>query len=480
MTKGEAKSRLYDSTFLIGAFRRRSAIKALADEPDSSGIVTLAQALQEGHPEYRRIRNVLRQLSPLHDDHKIAALWAQWAQAPDPVLAKILSALGCPSGYTQDARFVRAVLAAATSAAAPETLHAVAVFARALPVKDEASNDGIYAAWIRCQSAELEKLIDEQARQASSPALEALHALVTGRLERYFELGDADGMLLVHAFNMAPEPFRQSIARTVGASSDRGLLENYRRALSSVTADAASNVENLKLVGDEDGLFEVTRSLRLLEVLDLCERWSASAGRPGGTQQRAAVERSLAAYRTLGTPGAFKVEDSAPLPEGLVDIFEWWRHEKPSDQQLRCDLDAGDPFLRARGLYLGREDALVDDARLRGAAASEHWPERLVARLLEPELFSTAVQDHVFWVNACAGDAALMLAPIDGTPEDYARHTGLLGQGRSPIGSRTRAFLEILCAFQSVFVASGIVIDESTETVDPGAVEIEDAPHVDF
>jgi hypothetical protein len=477
VTTDDAKHRLYDTTFLIGAFRRRSAIKALATGPDSLGVVTLAQALREGHPEYGRIRSALRQLSPLRDDNKIAALWDAWAQAPDPELAKILSALGWPSEYTQDARFVRAVLAAATSAAAPEILHAVAVFARALPVKDEASNDGIYAAWIRCQSVELEKLIDEQARQASSPALEALHALVTGRLERYFELNDADGMLLVHAFNMAPEPFRASIARTVGASPDRGLLENYRRALSSVTADAAGNVENLKLVGDEDGLFEVTRSLRLLEVVDLCERWSGSAGRPGGTQQRAAVERSLAAHRTLG---AFKVEDAAPLPEGLVDIFEWWRNEKPSDEQLRCDLEASDPFRRARGLYLGREGALVDDARLRGAAASEHWPERLVARLLEPELFSAAAPDSVFWVNACAGDTALLLAPIDGMPEDYARHTALLGQGRSPIGSRTRAFLEILCAFQGVFVASSIVIDESTETADPGAVEIEDAPHVDF
>lgn len=477
MTTDEAKDRLYATTFLIGAFRRCSAIKALAEGPDSSGVVVLARALQEGHPESGRIRSVLRQLSPLRDDNKIAALWAQWAHAPDPELARVLCALGWPSEYAQDARLVRAVLAAATSAAAPEILRTVTVFARALPVADESSNDAIYAAWIRCQSAELEKLIDEQARQASSPALEALHALVTGRLERYFELGDADGMLLVHAFNMAPEPFRASIARTVGASPDRGLLENYRRALSSGTADAASKVENLKLVGDEDGLFEVTRALRLLEVLDLCERWSASAGRPGATQQRAAVERALAAYRTLG---AFKVEDSAPLPDGLVDIFEWWRNEKPSDEQLRCDRDASDPFQRARGLYLAREGALVDDAHLRGAAASEHWPERLVARLLEPELFSQAQRDHVFWVNACAGDAALLLAPIDGMPEDYARHTALLGQGRSPIGSRTRAFLEILCAFQSVFVASSIVIDEGTETADRGAVEIEDAPSVDF
>ena len=341
MTADEAKDRLYDTTFLFGALRRRAAIKALAEVPDSSGVIALAQALQEGHPQDGRIRSVLRQLSPLRDEKKIAALWAEWAQAPGPGLASILSALGWPLGGSLEARFVRAVLAAATSAAAPEVLQAVAILARALPVKDESLNDGIYAAWIRSQSAELEKLIDEQARQASSPALEALHALVTGRLERYAELKDADGMLLVHAFGMAPEPFRARIARTVGANPDRRLLENYRRALSSVTTDAARNVENLKLVGDEDGLFEVTRSLRLLDVLDLCERWSASAGRPTGTQQRAAVERALAAHRTLGT---FKVEDSPPLPDGLVDVFEWWRNVKPSDAQLRSDLDAPDPF----------------------------------------------------------------------------------------------------------------------------------------
>ena len=477
MTADEAKDRLYDTTFLFGALRRRAAIKALAEVPDSSGVIALAQALQEGHPQDGRIRSVLRQLSPLRDEKKIAALWAEWAQAPGPRLASILSALGWPLGGSLEARFVRAVLAAATSAAAPEVLQAVAVLARALPVKDESLNDGIYAAWIRSQSAELEKLIDEQARQASSPALEALHALVTGRLERYAELKDADGMLLVHAFGMAPEPFRARIARTVGANPDRRLLENYRRALSSVTTDAARNVENLKLVGDEDGLFEVTRSLRLLDVLDLCERWSASAGRPTGTQQRVAVERALAAHRTLST---FKVEDSPPLPDGLVDVFEWWRNVKPSDAQLRSDLDAPDPFQKARGLYLGRECGLVDDARLRAAAASDHWPERLVARLLEPDLFSEAEHDHVFWVNACAGDASLLHSPIEGTPEDYARHTALLGEARGPIGSRTRAFLKILCAFQGVFVASGIVVDESTEATDRGAVEIEDAPRVDF
>lgn len=141
MTADEAKDRLYDTTFLFGALRRRAAIKALAEVPDSSGVIALAQALQEGHPQDGRIRSVLRQLSPLRDEKKIAALWAEWAQAPGPGLASILSALGWPLGGSLEARFVRAVLAAATSAAAPEVLQAVAILARALPVKDESLNE---------------------------------------------------------------------------------------------------------------------------------------------------------------------------------------------------------------------------------------------------------------------------------------------------------------------------------------------------
>ena len=109
MTTDEAKGRLYDTTLFVGVFRRRAAIKALAQRPDASGVVALAQALREGHPERGRIRSVLRKLLPLRDNNKIAALWAQWAQAPDPELAKIVADLGCPSGRTQDARFVRAV-----------------------------------------------------------------------------------------------------------------------------------------------------------------------------------------------------------------------------------------------------------------------------------------------------------------------------------------------------------------------------------
>ncbi len=58
--------------------------------------------------------------------------------------------------------------------------------------------------------------------------------------------------------------------------------------------------------------------------------------------------------------GKFQVEPGPELPKGLVDIFEYWRRQPPSDADLRADLQADDPFRKARGLYLGHGRGLVE------------------------------------------------------------------------------------------------------------------------
>ena len=468
----DARRKLYDTTFLLGRFRRRSAIRALAESPDPADTVVLAEALGKNHPNSTTILKALKALSPERDADKVAALWVAWVQAPQPVLAGVLARLGWPPARPIEVKTARDVLGVATTGTSSEVLQAVAVFVRSLPVADETLNDAIYAAWVRSQSEDLERLIAEQGRQPGNPALEALHALVAGQVERYTGLRDEDGSLLSQAFAMAPEPFRERIARTVAGSPDRRLKEAYRRALSGGGLDDAQSVTNLKLVGDEDGLFEKTRSLRLGAVLDLCERWATHPGRPSGREQGAVVDRAVTAYRTLGQ---FRVEPGPQLPKGLVDIFDYWRHQAPSDTDLRADLQADDPFRKARGLYLGHERGLVDRQRLAVAAKSEHWPERLVARLVDPATLAEAKEDHVLWVSACTGDGAMLQTPIGGTPEDYARHSSLLDKVRGVAAARTHALLEILCAFQKVFVASGIILDEPAEATEPTAVEVEDA-----
>lgn len=444
-------------------------------QPGSPASVTaLAEALNNGHPDNARIGAILRQLSAEHDPDKVLALWEHWVKAPSAPVSAILAHLGWPAGCVAQAKIARDILATAKHGAAPEILKAVEVFALSLPVADEGLNDAIYGAWLRSQSDALEQLITGQERQPGSPALEALHALVAARPERYAALHDDNGHLLIQAYAMAPEPLRERLARAVAASHDRRLKSAYREALVGSGADAASKVGNFKRVADEDGLFESCRSLTLMQLLDLCERWSDNPARPSGASQRAAVDRAVAAYRRMGK---VKAENNSALPAGLVDIFDWWRIQKPDAAQLRTDLDDDDPFIRARGIFLGHEHGIVDASRTAAAAGSEHWPERLMARLVDPAFCAQPGKEHVLWASACAADARLLHALVGGTPEDYARHTALLAAMPDyPADPRNRELLEILCAFQEVFVGGGISVDTSAEATDRHAIEIEDAP----
>jgi len=470
MTIEDAKHRLYDTTPLLGRFRRYAAIQALAEFPDPTSTLLLAGALSQNHPNSDEIQRVLQRLSLDRDAEKVMALWSAWGQAPHPALAMVLTRLGWPPGRPVEMKTARDVFATATASALPDVLQTVVVFAKSLPVADEALNDAIYVAWIHSQSEELEQVITAQERQPGNPALEALHSLVTGRMDRYTTLQDEDGKLLAQAFTMAPSSFRNRIAQTVASSLDRHVKDAYRQALSDGRLDDTQAVATLKLVGDEDGLFEKTRSLSLGVVLDLCERWATSPGRPSRPKSRDVVNRAVTAFQALGQ---FQGDSSPSLPKGLVDIFDYWRGQQPSDVELRADLQAEDPFRRARGLYLGH--GLVNHQRLVAAAHSEHWPERLVAQLVSPTPLTAIKEDHVLWVSMCSGGSAMLQTPIDGTPEDYHRHHRLLEKTRGSAAARIHMLLEILCAFQGYFVASGISIDETAEAAESSAVEIEDA-----
>jgi hypothetical protein len=472
VTLDEARARLFDTGFLFGGLRRRVAIKALVAAADPAGVEVLAQALAQDHPRHNEIIEGLSRLSAATDAAKVQALWAAFAKGPIPALAGLLARLGWPPEQPIPGKLALAVLAAATAGADPQVLLAVAAFARALPVSDEAGNNAIYAAWVRTQSRELERLIAEQGRQPATPAFEALYALVVRDFERYAVLADCDGSLLSQAFVMAPKPLRVRLAQGVAASPDRGIKGAYRRAIAGGVRDRAQGLENLELVGDEDGLFEQARHLELLETLELCKRWSGTPGRPSHAVQRAAVDRAVDAYRSLGT---FQVEPGPELADGLVDVFDHWRGERPSDAELCADLGADDPFRKARDLYLGYERGLVGASSLAGAAESDHWPERLTVRLLGFGAETRAGEDPVLWVESCGGDSSLLHAPVGGSPDDYACHRAALERTSGPVAGRTKALRGILCAFQGVFVAGGITLDETGEAVDRRAVEVEDA-----
>lgn len=450
----------------------RPLVLATHREYGVAGVTALAGALGGGEFDDEAIAAVLHRLDPTEHGERIEALWACLAMAPRPELAAVLVELGWPVDRSVPPAIARDVLNLAVQGVDQRVLAAVAILAGALPRDDEGLNDAVYGAWVRSQSSALEEAIVAQGRQPSKPALEALLALVSGRLERYAALEDAEGNLLVQAFALAPEPLRERLTRTVSSSADRGIKLAYRRALQAGGIDAAQGAENLTLVGDEDGLFEQTRYLNLIQVLALCERWANTAARPSQPRYRAAVDEAVGVYRGLGELAG----ESAPnLPEGMVDLFDYWRAEAPKDAVLLDDLAEEDPFYNARALYLGSERGLVDGDRIARAARSPHWPIRLVARLLDPASITGAKEDHVRWVNACADEAPLLKTPIGGSPEDYDWHLAEMKRLSEPTAARRRALLNILCTFQGVFVAGGISVADTAAAVDSRAVEVEDA-----
>jgi len=389
MSTQNGSGKLYDSTFLIGGLRRKSEIKKLFNSTAREDFDALISALNQNHPDTGAILGGFKKLNSQTQADKVAWLWAGFAQTPRTDLAQILSKLGWPQSRKADNKTQRAVLAAANNKDT-QLLQASQVFAKAIPANDETGNDEIYKAWLRTQDQGLEKIITDQKRHPSDPVLEALHALATGAMQRYQNLQDRDGLLLVKAYALAPPAFRDRIGRTVANSTDRDLKQAYRRAMSGEGLTNEQRISNLIAVNDHEGLFELSRNLLLSEVLVICEHWTKQPPQFEQTSQKAVCERAIKAYQTLGT---FQIEAGPKLPDGLEDIFAYWRRQNPSDADLKNDLKDEDPFLQARGLYLGYERNLVDPAAVAAAANNDHWPLRMTARLLDPALMQKAAND---------------------------------------------------------------------------------------
>ena len=172
---------------------------------------------------------------------------------------------------------------------------------------------------------------------------------------------------------------------------------------------------------------------------------TVSPGRPAHPAHRAAVDRAVASYRSLGD---FKVEPGPELPDGMVDLFEHWRWRSPATPicarpRRRRSLPQGPRALPRPGARPDRRQAPGRCGRQRAVAGAPDRPPG------GPRRPGRGKEDHVLWVNACAGDGALLMAPIGGTPEDYARHSTNLQQASGPAADRTRALLSILCTFQA-------------------------------
>lgn len=458
----EQAIRQISATGLLGGWRRRRAINALARLPCPANYLVLATTLNTGHPNAKLIASILKRLTASRDGEIIETIWRAWVENPKPALAIVLKHIGWPQGRQLDINFADSILALITKQpVAPEIIEAIECVAPALPVDNGIVNDSLYKAWAYSQSTILEHSINLRGHQPSNPMLETLYALVTGQLERYKALEDEEANLLTQAVHFAPVVLLERISNTIATSADPQLRYAYRMALSRANLNIIQHFTQLQLIGDEIGLFAQIATLRLGQVLELCERWANNTfDWSAYPSQQATLAQAMPAYLELKTP---KQSLNPNLPTGVVNIFDYWHIKQlTSSNIIRSD----NPINRARSLYLGNNANIKIN--------NDQWLERLAARITNTTSITKPTNDPVCWVAVGDSEASLLQTPIVGTPITYLQHTALLAQTYTATMPRVAELLKILCAFQKVFVGSDIVIETLREPPERNAIRVED------
>lgn len=365
-----------------------------------------------------------------------------------------------------------------------DVMKAVARFAKRFPISEE-FNDELFAAWIKTTSKYLKHVIQTQNRKPRSPSTEALFYLATGQAQRYQAMKDNDGGLFLEAWIMAPDVLRQVINDTVSGSGDWQLAEAYKNALMSrEDFNLEVHVKALKTAKNDEKLFEAARYMRLSELLDLCEYWTSNQWQPKDTRVQKIVTLAIKAYRKLG---AIFIKPAEPCPVGTVDIFDLWKSREPHDGKLKEGLTSENPFIRAKSLYLGHSKGLVSETDISSAVSSDHWPDRLVARMHSFHLAVKAGPDRVEWISACMGiDGDMLSARVECTPDEYESfksqytHMTHMIQSKASAPDRSLYLLIILQLFQRYFISGKIEVTEDDSTEELWAIVVSDATDLSF
>ncbi|KOR29757.1 hypothetical protein TI03_01495 [Achromatium sp. WMS1] len=465
MTKDQAVNYL-NTVGLFSNWYRNAAIKTLVNIPEIESTLILAKALFVEHPNISVIVESLKSLSLDQDADRIQALWQLWATSPNTHLASILITLGWPAQCTMSLQLAKKLLLLVNPTSDSINTQVVEACVYNLPKNNEIVNDTLYTAWIASQSVKLEEFITVSKCQPGDPTLEALHALVTGQLSRYDALNDQDGELLTHAIRLANPNFLERIAQTINASSKPKLQSFYRNALAYIKLDNAQRLRYIMLAGDEEGLFEQIPKLRLIEVLELCERWIKHPNWPTKFNQKVTLKNILSIYQTLKIP---RQSPELTVPDGMVDIFNYWDNGLGIPNKNYLD----NPLACARNTYI---ENLQDKSPTTSKQLSKHWLERLVAYIVDINKLSTAQNDSVDIIAACANDAALLQTSISGTPNDYVQHVELLEKTQSKATDNTFSLglLSILCVLQKIFIGTEITVETVKEPTESNAIELED------
>lgn len=455
--------------------KQSAALKELAASADPQAAQILAAAVDAKH---RLTGKIVPMLAATTQPPWIDALCGIWAKQRQDWLGKMIRSnkwIGATPGVDSlcylktgqqerlpiDAPTIAAILPALSDPDA-DVRAGVAAYATRLP-DDARSNDALYDAWIRTRSKEIRDVITGQKRLPSSVAKETLLRLSMGDVDGYLALDDENGQIFREAWGLAPDPLRQLVVQTVTRSGNSRLIDAYTRALGSGGdggggADLAITLEARKTAGDEDGLLDACRPLKILDMLDQCGRWAETGRLPADPSRKRAVENAIAAWREVGK---IEFEDTPTLPDGLTDFFE---------AELDSTLDSPDPLMRLHAAVSGKGQSAPPKF-----IKSDAWPDRLAARLLDPAL--AGATDHVEWSSLTGGiiSTAVFATTAEGTP---AEHETLL-RLREATAKRSdrpaainRGLAGVMLAFQSHFQRGAIASLADDSADDRAAIQV--------
>jgi len=148
--------------------------------------------------------------------------------------------------------------------------------------------------------------------------------------------------------------------------------------------------------------------------------------------------------------------------------------------QLRSDLDTPDPFQKpgasTSGARAGWWMMRACERRPRATTGRSGWRPACWNRSLPPK------RGRITSSGSTPARVMLRCYSLRSTARRKTTRVthDALGQARAVRPRRVRARFSDPLRIPGVFVGERIVVDESTEATDRGAVEIEDAPRVDF
>lgn len=449
MEPEKIRKALFNNAAFLGKFRREKAMERLLAENSRIAGVFLAEAVEEGHPEADTILGRLFQLRSDKFALTIAAAWNYWKQSRFTAVVR---------SVLRSDRLKRELLETLTH----------------LPCGAE--NDSVvFMLWKLLDEEAIGDIIEKQKRRAPDLELDALFGLVRGDARRYLELDDPEYLIFVKLWHSATASQRSRIGTTVFESRNPHLIGAYDSVVGK-EQNPLLILDVLKNAGDHDTLFKRLHGMPFTRVLELLDYWAHEDGRPQERLARECIELALAVYRELL---ALPVPYEAALPPGTRSLLAHWADRQFDEVLSGMVLAAEEPFHRAGALYVAAQQGMIPYEQLLGTARNGSWPEKLVARLLAPEIAPGREKEHVCWLTVADNpEARMMSIRMPGSMDDYHYFLDLLAEiecATDPELLRRRALLRIMTIMQRHFLRGVITVDDSDDAPEKSAVETEDA-----